>query len=304
MLTLELPFPTSASDPTFRAVREIESLYNDFLIQLPIPERLKIFDLDPTAATAAPESLLFGLVMNISQRMWFLHSSSVLKARSLIEGLSVALSSENYLVWTLVARSLVEHSAVLSKYVATLENLGCGEPRRTIAQTEAINDCLFRYSNGTRFHWDALLAGDVAELQKDFDPPEKDRSLNVLTAIDHSAKSRQVLAPNRIWYDMLSDFVHPNKASHSFYLGLTGATDRHDDLLMTEVDVAAATPPARAEFILRWTLPAVLVNAGNIESSLRRLAPLVRLWEERTEATIEILPGTTTRVRFHPAQDS
>lgn len=300
MLTLNLPYQTSASDPALRAVREIESLYNNFLIHLPIPEHLRIFDLAPKVATTDPESLVFATVMNLSEGMWFLHSSNVLKARNLIEGLSEALSSGNYLVWTLVARSLVEHSAVLSTYVTKLERLGCGEPERTYAELEAIGDCLNQYSNGTRFHWDALLAGDWAELQKKFDPPKTDRSLNVLTAIDHSAKSRPALAANRIWYDMLSDFVHPNKASHSFHLGLTNA-DQHDDILMREVDVAAATPPARAEFILRWTLPAVRANAGSIESSLRRLTPLVRLWSARTEGTVDILDGKT--VRFHPTED-
>jgi hypothetical protein len=123
---------------------------------------------------------------------------------------------------------------------------------------------------------------------------------HLVTAIKHSAKSRPSLAPNPIWCGMLSDFVHHDKASHSFYLGLANV-GQHDDILMTEVDVAAATPPARAEFTLRRTLPAVLANAANIESNLRRLVPLVRLWSARTEGKADILDGKT--LRFRPGQD-
>lgn len=299
-LKLRLPYGTSASDPSARAIHEIQDLYNKFLVHLPTQSKVRLVDPDPAKPLNDPETLMFGVVYNISQRLQFLFSSNVLKARNLIEGLAWAIADGNYLVWTLVARSLLEHSAVLSKYLSSLEALGIEAEERTLVDLQGINDCLYKYTNGTRFHWDALLRGEWAELQKKFDPPTEDSALNVLTAIDHSIKLRPALSANRIWYEMLSDFAHPNKASHSFYLGLATAEER-GSVIMTELDVEPATPAGRAEFILRCTLPAVVVNAGSIEGSLRRLMPIVRLWSARCEGSVDVLEQG--RVRFTPVDD-
>jgi hypothetical protein len=299
-MELRLPYQTSASDRSARAIREIQDLYNRFLVRLPTQSKVQLFDTDPVKPLNDPATMMFGIIHNISQRLQFFFSSNVLKARNLIEGLAWALADGNYLVWTLVARSLLEHSAVLSKYLSSLDSLGVEAEERTLLELEGINDCLYKYMHGTRFHWDALLRGEWDELQKKFDPPTEESALNVLTAIDHSIKLRPALSANRIWYDMLSDFAHPNKASHTLYVGLVN-TDERGEMIMTELDVQPKTPVARAEFILRWTLPAVVVNAGSIEGSLRRLAPIVRLWSARTEGTVDVL--AQGKFRFTPGDD-
>ena len=295
-LTLRLPYTTSESDRSARAVREIERLYNEFLARLHPPEKLRFLD----ANVSDPKLVVFTGMVNISHRLQFLLYSNVAKTRNLLEALEWALSSGNYLVWTLVVRALIEHSAVLSKYLASLEKLNFCAPETTLDELDAVGACLLKYMNGSRFNWDALLSDDWESLLKKFEPPGDEAAINVLTAIDHSAKLRPALSTNRIWYDMLSDFAHPNKASHSLHLAFARANNR-DEVAVTDVHLSPATPAERAEFIVRWTLPAVLVNAGSIEASLRRLLPAVALWSARCEGSVEL---TGASLRFYPLKNA
>ncbi len=157
MLTFKLPYlPKESMDRTTGAVREIERIYNEFLVVLTTPSDVLLVDAGPSDAATDPGTLLPGILLNMSERLSFL-------------------------------------------------------------------------------------------------------------------------------FFMLSDFAHPNKASHSFYLGLT-TTDTDASYVKDRVDVTPTTLPDRAESILCWTLMAVAVNTANIEVQRGRPASSWRSRASRATA--------------------
>jgi hypothetical protein len=242
------------------------------------------------APAGRAEAGAFALVANVAEVLRFFLFSNVFKARSLIEGLAASLASNNFLVWTLTGRSVIEHAAVFAAYARKLDHLGVSAERPEISGIGQMHECLTEYTNGTRFDWEALLRGDYRALAERSGGTIQDKAMNVLTAIDHLARTAPVLSPCRTWYDLLSDFAHPNMASHSLYMG-------HTTLRTTEgvqvYDIAcdASTPRERALFVLQLTLPPIAISLGVIERHVRSVCEVAALWEARTRGRATIADG-------------
>lgn len=295
MITLTLRHPCPPTDPSDESVRlllEIETLYNAFLNSLPTKESLRLYDLPESFNSVTDAELGLGAVIfNVFERLKFFFWSNVYKTRNLIEGLATSLDTENYLTWVLIARSVLEHSAIFASYAQRLDREGVSRGEFDVHTLDALHRCLYQYTNGTRFNWNALLRGELSELKKKYEPPEEDRALNVLTALKHSTRVRPAMADNEIVYNLLSDFAHPNKASHSIYLDLRADFDIKDSVQYTEVLCDAKTPVDRARFLIRLTLPPVAVNIGNIEVQLRALLPTLEIWLRRAQGKFEVRHG-------------
>lgn len=187
------------------------------------------------------------LATNILAFLEFFMFSNVLRVKLILKALSGAFNDRNYLAWTLLCRSAVEHCAVFSHYKTKLDQKQMQRGRFSTVDLEEIETVLKEYVQGTRYDWKELLEGkDPGEPKKTFP-----NAVNVLTAIDRLARCDTGLRDVRRMYDLLSDFCHPNMGSHMLVTGVP-AGGRDDVIIVTEVPEAP-----RGEFVMVATLPVV-----------------------------------------------
>lgn len=135
-----------------------------------------------------------------------------------------------------------------------------------------------------------LLAGPIRRQPrgagKEVHLAESTSAVNVLTALDHLAKRDARYGDVRIGYDMLSDFTHPNMASHASVVEIPTEPGQ-----MHECQIAAQPGSPRSEFIMVVSLPWVFTGLGTIVELLIETAPLLERWltylEGDTRVTID-----------------
>ncbi len=159
-----------------------------------------------------PPEELPRLVNHYLDMLWVVYIS---KYHLLCQSLIQALNTENYFLYGMIGRSLIEHTAILKYYVSG-KMLPLGQ---TILSQEQITDAniqelivlLDRHLTGRRFDWNSFLADYFDELAR----PQKgtvlkEPQVNVLTCLQKWIKEDSAIAG---LYELFCDLVHPNLGS-------------------------------------------------------------------------------------------
>lgn len=122
------------------------------------------------------------------------------------------------------ARSLLE----LAAFTAENANLVTSHAKELFSQsTTEFTHVLFailsilraaaRFAQVTRFNWDALVRGDMEELFTNWQKVDEGvKAPQILTLIDKLPSEQK--RGMRFYYDMLCDFVHPNRGAHNLVI--------------------------------------------------------------------------------------
>jgi hypothetical protein len=253
----------------------IERAY-DVLLALPERDTTRFFKVDDhqTAADMNDLSRAYSQVFldayNWLKLFWY---SSAYKARQLTDALVQSYNTDNFLAWLILGRSTLEYAAVTYYFVKKLNRLQLGGPRFAASHLKAFDDLMLQYCHGTRFNWPDLLAGNREKLMKDFNSTESSKAVNVLTALSHLARRDERYKDVEIAYQMLSDFAHPNMASHATVVEMPAAQDG-----MHKCGIAVRPSALRGEFIMVVSLPWVAMGIGTTVELLVEVAPLIETW--------------------------
>jgi len=132
------------------------------------------------------------------------------KFLQLYDVVAESLLSERYLIYAQSARSILENAATLRYYsrdsdVTQLRTSEQSSPEMIAAALSKI-DLLIR---GSRFSWEAFIAGRFDELRAEPDYQEL-RQTHVQTCLDHWSRESPTV---KSLYSLLCDMVHPNLGS-------------------------------------------------------------------------------------------
>ncbi len=226
--------------------------------------------------------ILFADIYNWLKFFWY---TNVFKARMLVEGLIPSYNAQNYLVWSILVRSAVEYAAVFCYFKCKLDRLQLSGPVFKLADLKELEEHLVGYAQGTRFNWDALMAGDVEAMKASKDSSEgRPKAVNILTAVSHLRKVDERFSDIEIAYGLLSDFVHPNMASH------TAVVDRlPEERGVHRWRVTTKPGPMRGEFMMYLTLPTAGRALGKIMELAVSLGSVVARWAEMIEESARVV---------------
>ncbi len=133
----------------------------------------------------------------------------------LCKSLIQALNEENYLLYGLIGRSLIEHTAILRYYVTSkmfpLVEIALEDGKVTSEEVETIIPWLEKHLVGNRFNWAEFLADYFDELDN-LKPGSilKNSQVNVITCLQQWIKEDDSI--NDL-YELFCDLVHPNLGS-------------------------------------------------------------------------------------------
>jgi hypothetical protein len=213
----------------------------------------------------------------------FYFYTSMYKTRLLLEGLENAYNNQNLLVWVILGRAALEYSAVSYHFMRKLDQLDIQGPHFKASQLQALDELLTAYGQGTRFNWDSLMDGDLEGVRANAKGSDKQpQAVNVITALQHLSKRDQGYSDVELVYGMLSDFAHPNMASHSTVV----------DRLAPEGEIHRwrLTPhpgTERGELIVFMTLPAISQAFGTIMEMAVPAGRLLERWLDLMDSSIQ-----------------
>ncbi|WP_136513641.1 hypothetical protein [Geomonas edaphica] len=132
------------------------------------------------------------------------------KFRQLYAALAQSLLDENYLVYSMCGRSIIENAATFRYYArnkgfSELFSSKCDDGYSEATLKNLIN-LLDKLVRGNRFSWDAFMEGRFTELTNQAGQ-EHPSQTNVMTCIEHWCKESKNL---QSLYNLLCDLVHPN----------------------------------------------------------------------------------------------
>ncbi len=263
----------------------IERSY-DVLLALPEQDSARFFRLEDhqkAADTGDVEQVCLHLLSDVYNWLKFFWWTSAFKARQLAAALVQSYNSDNHLAWLILGRSSMEYAAVSYYFFKKISQLQVQGPVFAMSHLNGMEDLLLQYAHGTRFNWPDLFAGNRDALGKKFTPAESTSAVNVLTALDHLAKRDDRYRDVRIGYDMLSDFAHPNMASHASVVEMPT-----EPVQMHECRIAAWPGAPRGEFIMVVSLPWVSMGIGTTVELLVETAPLLETWLTYLDGGIRI----------------
>lgn len=139
--------------------------------------------------------------------VWASHVSKFfLLARSIVE----SVNGQNFLVYGLSGRSLIEHTAILRYYLSERINpilkRAIREGKTSNQDLNEIFTMLDTLHRGSYFDWASFLTGKVENLKK-----RKKKDLPDQVGVGDSIRSWQEEIPSiGILYGLFSDLVHPN----------------------------------------------------------------------------------------------
>jgi hypothetical protein len=234
----------------------IERAY-DVLLALPEYDSVEFYKFEEHEKAATSGDLqtacwhLFWDAYNWLKSFWY---TSAYKARQLTAALIHSYNSDNLLAWVILGRSTLEYAAVSYYFMNKVNQLQLKGPSFAASHLKSFEDLMLQYTHGTRFNWPDLWAGNRDKLTKDYNSTGSSKAVNVLTAISHLARRDERYKDVEVAYAMLSDFVHPNMASHATVVTMPKApTDMH------KVELAAQPGPLRGEFIMVLSLPVLKI---------------------------------------------
>jgi hypothetical protein len=259
--------------PLLDKIEEITS----FLKQFPPSDKVRLFPESVTEQWIQAkdhEHVIGSLIYEIYNRIKFLFYTSIFKAAKLSEALVLMYNTRNYLGWTLIGRSVIEHSAVLYYFSKKLQNINLFRNIFKISELEQIENALIQYSHGSRFDWDTLLSANISKLTKDYNPTEDNKkAVNISTALSHLSKKSELFKGTDIIYSMFSDFAHPNMASHSVFINLTP-----ESIQSGETELSLDVNNGRGKFIIIATLETITNNLANIISLITEISKIMKFW--------------------------
>ena len=263
----------------------IENAY-DVLCALPEYDSVTFFRLEDHQKAADANDLqkgFFYLFLDVFNWLKFFWYTSAYKTRQLTTSLISAYNTDNFLGWMVLGRSTLEYAAVSYYFVKKIKQLQLDGPHFAASQIKSLEDSMLQYAHGTRFDWQALLSGDRERMTQKFSSSASQQAVNVLTAISHLARRDARYKDVEVAYNMLSDFVHPNMASHATVLEMpTVPGDVH------HTDIAAQPGALRGEFLMVLSLPWVSVGVGTTVELLTDVAPLVHRWLDYVDKGTQI----------------
>jgi len=158
---------------------------------------------------------------NLYGSLGFCVYSTAYKLRELVLDIADGLNKCKFLRVTMAARSVIEHAATLNYYYEKLKlnfrtaTISAGEGRESEAIQALLENIglLVQYAQSTRFNWGSYLREDFDDFFASFDNvEERVRQIHILTLIDKLPQTERGM---RFFYSMLSDYAHPNLASHT-----------------------------------------------------------------------------------------
>jgi hypothetical protein len=253
----------------------IENAY-EVLLALPEQDSARFFRIEDTrkAADSGRAGQVYQhLFLDAYNWLKFFWWTSAFKTRQLTSALVSAYNDNNFLAWLILGRSSLEYAAVSNYFVKQIIQLDLGGPVFAASHVQRLEELLMKYAHGTRFSWPDLFSGNRNGLAKKFSPTDSAAAINVVTALEHLAKRDDRYRDVKIGYEMLSDFAHPNMASHASVIEMpTAPGDMH------ECQLAAVPGPLRGEFVMVMSLPWVSMGVGTTVELLVEIAPLLEAW--------------------------
>jgi hypothetical protein len=144
--------------------------------------------------------------------LWACHVS---KFNELYLGLVHSINEEQYLIYGMLGRSIIEHAATMRYYfknkLAPLIDKAVNSGK--IDNLSEINEKLNSFLRSGRFDWDMFFSGEFEELmsKKNHDKSTNDLAqVNTLTCIQKWSEDTKSI---EILYDLFCDLVHPNVGS-------------------------------------------------------------------------------------------
>ena len=125
------------------------------------------------------------------------------------------LNEENYLLYGLIGRAILEHTAVLRYYVTSkmlpLAQEVVADGKVTESEIEELIQWLDKHLVGRRFDWDSFLADYFQEI-KGLKPDSvvKPAQVNILTCLEKWGRENRSIIH---LYELFCDLVHPNLGS-------------------------------------------------------------------------------------------
>jgi hypothetical protein len=139
-------------------------------------------------------------------------ASSISKLSLLAKGIIRSVNDQNFLMYGLAGRSLIEHIAVLRYYLVEVAHpiLERATQRGTtdVEDLKKLIHILDTLHRGSRFDWESFLTGDIHSLMKR-EPSDRPRQVQV--RVGQCIKSWKREDPSvGVLYALFSDLVHPN----------------------------------------------------------------------------------------------
>lgn len=136
------------------------------------------------------------------------------KYHTLCASLIQALNAQNYLMYGLIGRAMIEHTAILRYYVTSkmlpLAELALEDGKITEAEVEEIIPWIEKHLTGQRFNWSEFLADYFGDLDHMSKANSEASQVNILTCLEKWIKDNPNIGP---LYGLFSDLVHPNLGS-------------------------------------------------------------------------------------------
>jgi len=257
----------------------LAAIENAYDVLRAIPEQdsaswFRLQDSQQAADSGDAQQVCWHLFWDAYNWLKFFWYTSAYKAQQLTAGLIHSYNTDNLLSWVILGRSALEYAAISYYFVRRMSQLQLEGPDFAGSQLKGLEDMMLQYTHGTRFNWRDLLAGNVEKLlNREFDPTGSSKAVNVLTAISHLAQRDARYKDVEIAYAMLSDFAHPNMASHTTVVEMTAQhADKHQSRM------AVQPGSLRGEFMMVVTLPWVSTGVGTTVELLAEVSPLLETW--------------------------
>ena len=231
-----------------------------------------------------------------NQRGWldfFIHTH-VYKVKQLVRRLEEDLNANKYLTAASASRAIVEHTASLNYYLEKhisplFEKLQNIDPEANfpafVQNTVELIRGLMKYAKATRFNWKSLVEGNLEKFYESWDEVDESiEQVNILTMVD---KLPQDERGARFFYEMLSDFLHPNVGSHLLFVDDVSHSEdtvkytlrsepRNDELLLAFLHVVSIP--------VKTSLPLFVDLVGGLSDNLRELENTLDRMERRSRS--------------------
>ncbi len=181
----------------------------------------------------------------------------------LCKSLIQALNEENYLLYGLIGRSLIEHTAILRYYVTSkmfpLVEIALEDGKVTPEEVETIIPWLEKHLIGNRFDWGDFLADYFDELDNlKQGNVLKNPQVNVITCLKKWIEEDDSI---QNLYELFCDLVHPN----------LGSTLLISNIVDNQICIGGHSGDAIALEIVNRTLKQLLMIFGEVSHQLKQL---------------------------------
>lgn len=181
----------------------------------------------------------------------------------LCQALIQSLNSENYLIYGLIGRAIIEHTAILRYYVTSkmlpLVELALEDGQITEDEVAQIIPWLEKHLSGQRFNWAEFLADYFHEVEEKNNTTSNEASqVNIVTCLEKWIKHNPDIGS---MYALFSDLVHPNLGSTLLICRLVG----------NQVGIGGSQGEAVGLEIFKRTFPQLLAIFIEVKEQLGKI---------------------------------